>query len=88
MKLPKFRGTLVSVFEISGRGSLLAFGDQWSGDIKAGETIRVGGVEILVRGFNLHRPKEFVGRPRASMLVEVGHHDHLLASIGTDVEAI
>jgi hypothetical protein len=49
---------------------------------------KAGGVEILVRGFNLHRPKEFVGRPRANMLVGNGHHEHLLASIDTDVEAI
>jgi hypothetical protein len=50
--------------------------------------VRIGGKEIEVRGFNIHRPKDFVGRPRASMLVGEGHHEHLTACIGQDVEAV
>jgi hypothetical protein len=84
----KFRARLVAVFRIEGRGSLLVFGHPWSGQIKAGEMVRVGGIEILVRGFNLHRPKDFEGPIRASMLVGEGHHEHLLASIGEDVEGV
>jgi hypothetical protein len=85
---PKFRATLVDVFKIGGRGSLLVFADRWSGEIRQGELIRVGGIEILVKGFNLHRPKDLVGPTRASMQVGEGHHEHLLASIGQEVEGV
>ncbi len=42
----KFRGVLVDVFKIPGRGTLLAFADGWSGWVRAGEKITVGGTEL------------------------------------------
>lgn len=88
MQRPKFRATIVRVFKIEGRGSVLVFADQWSGEVKGGDMVRVGALEILVRSFDLHRPRDLVGRARASMLVGEGHHEHLLASIGQVVEGL
>jgi len=84
----KFRATLLDAFRIEGRGTLLVFADDWSGDIRGGDKIRVGGVEMMVRGFHLHRPRYSVGRSRPSMLVGEGHHAHLVASIGEEVEGM
>jgi hypothetical protein len=59
----KFRATLLDVFRIEGRGTLLVFADDWSGDIKGGDKIRVGGVEMMVRGlFDRCDPEAGQGR--------------------------
>jgi hypothetical protein len=83
-----FRGILGAVFKITGRGTLLAFEDGWSGNIIGGQRIVVGGTELLVRGVNVHAPRDFKGPHKISMLVGDGHHEFLLGCLGEEVTGV
>ncbi len=51
----KFHGLVSGIIELSSRGAVLLVTD-WSGDIKIGDTVRIGNLQMVVRGWDIPAP--------------------------------